>query len=72
MDQIDELTVPELRRLLAVVLPLSECSARKLLAWSYWRREIRVIGRGFAIIGIASGPNMLVLAQWILLNYGSR
>jgi hypothetical protein len=36
---MDDLTVPETRRLLEVALPLSERSARKLLAWSYWRRR---------------------------------
>jgi len=62
-DQIDELMVSERRRILAVLLPLSACSVRKLLAWSYWRRQIRVIGRGFAIISIARGLNMLAPAQ---------
>jgi hypothetical protein len=31
-----------------------------------------VIGRGSAIIGIASGLNMLALAHWILLHYMSH
>jgi SRSO17 transposase len=38
-DQVEELTVPEVRRLLEVALPLASRSARELLAWSYWRRR---------------------------------
>ena len=38
-DQLDELTVPEVRWLLEVALPLAERSPQKLVAWSYWRRR---------------------------------
>ena len=70
-DQIDELTVPELRRLLEVALPLAEREAQKLVAWSSWRREMRVIEHDSAITDIANGLNMPVLALSILLNCGS-
>jgi hypothetical protein len=32
------LTVPEVRRLLEIALPLPERSSRERLAWSLWRR----------------------------------
>lgn len=31
--------MPQVRRLLEVVLPLTEHSARQRLVWSYWRRR---------------------------------
>ena len=39
------LTVPEVRRLLAVALPLPERSVAARLAWSHWRRRRRLQAR---------------------------
>ena len=40
-----ELTVPEIRRLLAVALPLPPRSPELRLAWSNWRRAKRLQAR---------------------------
>jgi hypothetical protein len=36
---LEDLSVPEVRRLLEVALPLPERGVRERLAWSYWRRR---------------------------------
>ena len=36
---LENLTVPEVRRLLEVALPLPERDLRECLAWSTWRRR---------------------------------
>lgn len=40
-----DLTVPEVRRLLDIALPLSTRSTQLRLAWSHWRRERRLEAR---------------------------
>jgi hypothetical protein len=44
-SELAELTVPEVRRLLEVALPLHTGSAALRLAWSAWRRAKRLLAR---------------------------
>ena len=45
MPEVAALTVPEVRRLLEVALPLPTRSPELQLAWSWWRRSRRLQAR---------------------------
>ena len=64
------MTVPEVRRLLAIALPLPVRSPEVRLAWSLFRREARGSGHVIAITDDARSADALVFALKRLHNYG--
>jgi len=64
--------VPEVRRLLAIALPLPVRSPELRLAWSTFRREARGSGPVKAIIDDGRSADALVLALMHPHNYGCR
>jgi len=62
--------VPEVRRLLAIALPLPIRSSEVRLAWSMFRREARGSGPVAAITDDVRLDDTLVQALMRLHNYG--
>ena len=64
------MTVPEVRRLLAIALPLPVRSPEVRLAWSTFRREARDSGLVTVITGVVPSEDPLVHALMRPHNYG--
>ena len=62
--------MPEVRRLLAIALPLPVRSPEVRLAWSLFRREARGSGHVTAIIDVVRSADALAFAPKRLHNYG--